>query len=394
MKRLQEIFAKSQKLVVGLISGTSMDGVDAALVRIRNQGAETNLELKHFITYPYPLGLKEKLLEISTSGQSRVDEICRFHVLLGEIFADAVKRLLNQAAVEPEQVDFIGSHGQTVQHLPEVTRLFDYKIRGTLQLGEPSVIAKRTGIITVADFRPADLALGGQGAPLIPYFDFIIFRSDEKDRGLLNMGGIANLTVLRRNCNLEDVIAFDTGPGNMVIDALMQNFFDKPFDEAGRTAQSGQPSSQLLRFALKHPFFKKSPPKSTGREQFGSTFYDAFLAEGKRLRLPPEDIIATAAELTARTIHDAYQRFVTPKLPIDELIVSGGGAKNGYIMDTLRKKFQGISVKTIDEYGIPSEAKEAVCFAVLANETLAGNANNVPGATGATQPTILGKICL
>ncbi|MFQ5863729.1 MAG: anhydro-N-acetylmuramic acid kinase [bacterium] len=392
MQYLQTIQRKSQKVAVGLMSGTSMDGVDAALVKIRNHGLETTLDLIHFITYPYPVGLREKIVEISMQG--KIDEICRFNVLLGEIFADAVMALLQATPIKPEQVDFIGSHGQTVQHLPEETTLFEYKIRSTLQLGEPSVIAKRTGILTVADFRPADMAEGGQGAPLIPYFDFIMFRSSEKNRALLNIGGIANLTVLKKNGSLEDVVAFDTGPGNMVIDALMQKLFNKPFDDEGHTAESGRVSPELLAFGLEQTFFKKPPPKSTGREEFGSAFCDKFLAKGSRLRLKPVDLIATAAEFTVMAIWQSCQEFAAPKTMIDELIVSGGGTENQHIMNSLRNKFQDISVKTIDEFGIPSEAKEAVCFAVLANETISGNLNNVPGATGAAKPTILGKICL
>jgi anhydro-N-acetylmuramic acid kinase len=393
MNYLQNILTKRQKLVIGLISGTSMDGVDAALVNIKNQGIDTKLELMNFLIHPYPNGLKEKILENSTPGVGRVDELCRLNFLLGEIFSEAVLALLDAAAVKPEEIDFIGSHGQTIQHLPGETALFGHKIKSTLQLGEPSVIAKRTGILTVADFRPADMAVGGQGAPLVPYFDFVMFRSIEKNRGLLNIGGISNLTIMSKDCAPEDVMAFDTGPGNMVIDALMQKLFDKPFDEDGHTAQCGQVSSKLLAFGLEHRFFKQPPPKSTGHEDFGTTFSEAFLAEGTRLNLAPADLITTAAELTAHSIFESYKNFVTKKFNIDELIVSGGGAKNPYIMHSLCDKFKNTSVKFIEEYGIPSEAKEAVCFAVLANETIAGNCNNLPGATGAKKATILGKIC-
>ncbi|MFQ5709073.1 MAG: anhydro-N-acetylmuramic acid kinase [bacterium] len=394
MNRLQKLFTKQEKHAVGLISGTSLDGVDAALVRIKNHGLATELELLHFITMPYPAPLKEKLLELSTPGQGSVDEICRVNVLLGEIFADAVSHLLDAAGVQAADVDLIGSHGQTVQHLPRERVDFGYKTRSTLQLGEPSVIAKRTGIITVADFRQADMAVGGEGAPLVPYFDFVVFRSAEKNRALLNLGGIANLTILRKNCSLEEVLAFDSGPANMLIDELMHRLFKKPFDENGVIARSGQPSKKLLARALQHDYFGRKPPKSTGREEFGMAFCTKFLEQANRLKLTPSDIVATAAEFTALSIWNSYRDFVAPEIPLDELIVSGGGTRNAAVMESLRLKFKGIVVTPIDTYGIPADAKEAICFAVLANETLAGHANNVPAATGASQPTVLGKICV
>ncbi len=394
MTRLQQIHAKSERLVLGLMSGTSVDGVDAALIKIKNSGVQTQLEVLRFITFPYPPGCKEKILEVSAPGRGAVDDICRMNVVIGEIFAEAALTLIREAGLSPPQIDLIGSHGQTIHHLPNEIEMFGYKIRATLQLGEPSVIAKRTGIVTVADFRPADLALGGQGAPLVSYFDFILFRSTEKHRALLNLGGIANFTILEKNCRIEDVIAFDTGPANMLIDALMQRMFNEPFDRDGRAAQAGRVSEELLAIALSHPYFKKPPPKSTGREEFGADVCSQFLQNALRMNVPPNDMIATAAELTARTVWQNYRDFVEPNITVDEVIVSGGGAKNGFIMNSLREKFHGVEVKLIDDFGIPSDAKEAVCFAVLANETIAGNPSNVPAATGAGQPTVLGKICL
>lgn len=395
MERLIKLHSKRQKRVIGLISGTSLDGVDAALVQIHDHGLETKLDLLHFITFPYPVGLKDTLLRVSTPGKGSVDEICRLNVLLGEIFADAVKALLDDASVDPASIDLIGSHGQTVQHLPKPRSDYDYLTRSTLQLGEPSVIAKRTGMVTVADFRPADMALGGQGAPLVPYFDFVIFRSEEKTRGMLNLGGIANLTVLHPNCPIDEVLAFDTGPANLLVDGLMQRLYGKPFDEDGQTAQSGRICEELLDQHLRHKYFSKKPPKSTGREEFGEAFSEKFLGDARACNLRPEDIIASAAELTARSVWNNYRDFVAAnKTEFDELIVSGGGVKNRFIMDSLRQKFASTAVKPTDEYGIPADAKEAICFAVLANETIAGNPNNVPAASGAQQPTIMGKICL
>jgi len=393
MNRLQKIISKPEKLGIGLISGTSLDGVDAALVRIKNSGLETKVELIRFITFPYPEGLREKLLEISTPGKGSVDEICRYNIVLGEIFANAINALLEKAGVNADEVDFVGSHGQTVHHLPKPEKVFDYTITSTLQLGEPSVIAKRAGILTVADFRPADMALGGQGAPLVPYLDFTLFRSLEKSRALLNIGGIANFTILKNGCSLSDVIAFDTGPGNMVIDFLMNELFSSPFDKNGEIASSGRVSEKLLDLTLKHPYFKKQPPKSTGREEFGSEFCEKFLAESERLNLSKEDSITAASELTVRSILAALKNFGSSEIVLDEIIVSGGGTENLYIMESLAAASGGVPVKPTDKYGIPSAAKEAILFALLANETICGNPGNVPSVTGANTATILGKIC-
>ncbi len=393
MKTIQEVQQKDEKLSIGLMSGTSLDGVDAALVRIKNSGFDTKVELVGFVTFPYPEGLKEGLMEISTPGKGSVDEVCRYNVVLGEIFADSVKTLLSNVGAKPDEVDFIGSHGQTVHHLPNSENMFGYTITSTLQLGEPSVIAKRTGIVTVADFRPADMALGGQGAPLVPYLDFTLFRSLEKSRALLNIGGIANVTILKKQCSLNDVIAFDTGPGNMVIDSLMNRFFSRPYDKGGEIASSGRASEELLNLTLEHPYFEEQPPKSTGREEFGAEFCEDFLADAGGLNLSKEDTITTATELTVRSITDALKKFVAPEIALDEIIVSGGGTENRYIMEGLANTAAVNSVKPIDEHGIPSAAKEAITFAVLANETICGNPGNIPSTTGAGAPTILGKIC-
>ncbi|MFQ5649485.1 MAG: anhydro-N-acetylmuramic acid kinase [bacterium] len=394
MQTLLTLLHKSEKLAIGLISGTSLDGVDAALVTLENHGLETEIELLHFLTFPYPDGLREKVMDCSSPGSGTVDEICRLNFVLAEVFADAALAVLQAANVAPGDVDFIGSHGQTVHHLPNEHTSFGYPIRSTLQLAEPSVIAKRTGILTVADFRPADMALGGQGAPLVPLFDFIVFRSPQKNRALVNIGGIANLTILKTNGTLEDLLAYDAGPGNMVVDYLMQAFFGRPYDADGKTALQGEVSVLLMDWALEHPYFKLMPPKATGRETFGAAFADRFRRQGEKLKLGAESIITTAAELTARTIWQSYQNDVAPETRLDEFVVSGGGAKNQYIMDRLGKLAGDINVYSIDKLGIPSDAKEAICFAVLANETLSGNPGNVPGATGARAATVLGKICL
>ncbi len=381
----------SPRLAIGLMSGTSMDGVDAALVEIQGSGLDTRCRLLHFHVHPYPDGLKEAILELA--GPDSAKRLCQLNVVIGKVFADATLALLARAGRSPEEVAFIGSHGQTVQHWPEATTLFGYPVRATLQIGEPAVIAKETGIVTVADFRPADLALDGQGAPLVPYFDWICFRDVEKNRLIVNLGGIANLTVLRKQADRSEVVAFDTGPGNMVIDALMSELFQRPYDRDGAVAQSGRVSEELLQFAMNHAYFKQRPPKSTGRESFGEAFVASFLEQARALGLSPTDSVATATELTAATVAQGYHRFVEPEVSCDEVIVSGGGTENATLMRALAARF-ACPVRRSDEFGIPSEAKEAMCFAVLANETLCLNPGNVPSATGAREATILGKICL
>jgi len=394
IEHLTTLAGKSERLIVGLMSGTSLDGVDAALVRVGNHGLETRIALQHFITFPYPDGLKETILEMSTPGRGCVDAICRLNVLIGEIFADAVDRLLKEAQVTAAAVDLIGSHGQTIQHLPDVVELFGHPVRATLQIGEPSVIAKRTGVVTIADFRPADLAVGGQGAPLVPYFDYLFFRSPTKNRALLNIGGIANMTILPCNGKLDDLVAFDTGPGNMVVDWLTQELLNQAYDDGGQTALRGTVSQPLLDRALEHAYFDMPPPKSTGREAFGATFAAEFLQNARALGLSTEDTIATATRLTMQTVWDCYQKHIRTAHEIDEWIVSGGGAKNRAMLSWLTQQAEPATVKRFDDFGFSADAKEAICFAVLANETLMGHANNAPSATGAAKPTIMGKICL
>jgi anhydro-N-acetylmuramic acid kinase len=391
-QRLKRLFSQKTKLIAGLMSGTSVDGIDAALVRVSGSGRSTKFETLAFITHPYPRGMKDYVLANSQPGAGSVDEICTMNMLIAHCFADAVKRLARTGRVALGEIDLIGSHGQTVQHMPERRKIFGKKIASTLQLGDPSVIAKLTGIVTVGDFRTGDMALGGQGAPLVPYFDYIAFGSARRSRALLNIGGIANLTILPKGCALEDVRAFDTGPGNMVIDQLMKKLFGKEYDRDGRRAASGKILPVLLDALRRHPYFSLRPPKSTGREMFGEKFVSALLASARSAR--PEDVIATATEFTAMTVYDQYRRFGQKSEKLDELIVSGGGARNPVVMDGLHHYFYPARVTAADDLGLSSDAKEAICFAILANETISGSAANVPAVTGASAPTVLGKICL
>lgn len=379
------------RLIIGLMSGTSLDGIDAVLLSVRGSGTKTRFRQLAFARYPFPRGVRNHLLKNSQPATSRVDEIARLNFVLAELYAEAVSFLARKAGKKLSQIDLIGSHGQTIQHLPKPATLFGHRIRATMQIGDPSVLATLTGVTTVGDFRVADMALGGQGAPLVPYFDWLVFRSKTTNRLLLNIGGIANITVLPKNCSADRVFAFDTGPGNMVVDSLMHEFYGKPCDFNGRTAASGDVSLDLFDQMARHPYLKVRPPKSTGREEFGEDFVESFL---KRARgYDREDIVATASQFTAYGIYEGYRRFVENRMRADELIVSGGGARNRFFVDELRRYFTGARVRLIDEFGISADAKEAVCFAILANETIAGHPTNLPGVTGAKRSVILGKVC-
>ncbi len=377
--------------IAGLMSGTSLDGVDAVLMRVRGSGALTEFTLLSHIALKFSPDLRKMLLKNSDPETSRVDEITRLNVLLAHTYADAVHSVARKAGIALSRISLIGSHGQTLHHLPKAHKMFGRTIRSTLQIGDPSVLAALTGITTVGDFRVADMAVGGEGAPLVPYFDWLAFRSRTKNRILLNVGGIANLTVMPRNCTLDQVTAFDTGPGNMITDALMQKLFRKRFDRNGAVASRGMISNDLLRWMSGHPFLKRKPPKSTGREEFGSLFVDALLKRAKNF--DKADIIATTSHFTSQSVFDSYRRFVEKKIHADELIISGGGAKNNFLVQSLQRQFKNIPIRSSDEFGVPYDAKEAMCFAILANETMAGNPANIPSVTGATKKVVLGKIC-
>ncbi len=392
MKSLERLSRKKSRLVIGLMSGTSADGLDAALVRISGRPGGPHVRLIAFETIPYPRGYRSYLLANSSAESVRLDQIARLDFRIAHFAADAVQRIVRRAGYTPRQIDLIGSHGQTIRHCPEPEMLFGIPVRATLQIGHPSVIAKLTGIITVGDFRPGDIAAGGTGAPLVPLFDYLMMRSDTKNRGLLNIGGIANITVCPKQRGIDRVTAFDTGPGNMMIDGCMRALFGKEFDRNGETASAGRINTRLLRQLMRHPYLRKPVPKSTGREMFGESFQRRILRASRSL--DPCDVITTVTEFTALSIYQACLRFCKGKHGIEELIVSGGGASNLYLMEALRRYFSDVTVLTSDALGIPADAKEAVCFALLANETISGRPGNVPGATGAEKPTILGIIAL
>jgi anhydro-N-acetylmuramic acid kinase len=381
----------ASSLVVGLMSGTSLDGIDAVLLRVRGSGSATRIVQLAYAEFPFPRGLRSALLKNSDPRTSRVDDITRLNVVVGDLYAQGVVRLARKAGVSLRSIDLIGSHGQTIQHLPRPVRMFGRTVRGTLQIGDPSVVAALTGITTVGDFRIADMAVGGQGAPLVPYFDWLMFRSRRKNRLLLNIGGIANITLLPKNCAPEEVTAFDTGPGNMVVDSLMHEFYGKPYDQDGRVAAKGAVSLDLFGAMVRHPYLRQRPPKSTGREEFGEEYLQKLLRSAKGY--DREDIVATASQFTAYAVFDGYRRFVGPRMQADEIIVSGGGARNRFFLDELQRYFSSSAVRRIEEFGMSGDAKEAICFGVLAHETMAGNAANLPLVTGARKRVVLGKIC-
>ncbi|WP_423747085.1 anhydro-N-acetylmuramic acid kinase (plasmid) [Haladaptatus sp. SPP-AMP-3] len=386
----------TERVVVGLMSGTSLDGVDAACCRIRRDGEtirDYDVTVESFVTREYDSAFRERLERVC-SDEGSVAEACRLNVALAAVFADAAESAADAANLDISAVDAIGSHGQTIRHEPEPRRLpvGDDRRRSTLQIGDGSYIAERTGVTTVADFRTADVAVGGHGAPLVPFADLALFADDESFRVAQNVGGIGNCTALPPGAEREDVTAFDTGPGNMVIDGVVELLTDgeRTYDRDGRMAREGTVHDAILDDALDEPYFRAEPPKSTGREQFGRSYAREFVAACRERNCTDEDVVATATALTARSIADAYRRFL-PNAP-DEIVVSGGGAYNPVLLDMLDAAVSA-PVRTIDEYGVGSDAKEAAAFALLAAAALDGVPNNVPDATGAVRPVVMGKRC-
>jgi anhydro-N-acetylmuramic acid kinase len=373
------------------MSGTSADGIDVALVRVAGRKAS----LENFAAFSFPREAQKEILKLGEGRPVTTREISQLNFLLGELFAAAALSACKKFRVPPAQIDVIGSHGQTVFHQGAPAAFHGRRIASTLQIGEASVIAARTGITTVGDFRPADIAAGGQGAPLVPFVDFLLYRNPRLGRVALNIGGIANVTVIPAGAAVEDVFAFDTGPGNMVIDALVRHFTRgrKGFDRNAEMAARGKLLLGLLQTLLRDKYFSRLPPKTAGREQYGEKYLRALLSHREARRARPEDIIRTATILTALSILDAFHHFILPKAKIGELIVSGGGAHNPLLMAQLESGLEGIRVRTADELGVPGDAKEAFAFAMLACETLRKRPANVPGATGAKKAVVLGKVC-
>ena len=381
-------------LVLGLMSGTSADGIDIALASISGAPPHLHAKLLGHTSNKFPTALRKEILRVAEQHPITAGELSQLNFRLGEVFAEAALAACRAFRVSPKRIALIGSHGQTIFHQGKPVPYLGRPTTSTLQIGEPSIIAARTGITTVGDFRPADIALGGQGAPLVPYADYVLYRHEKLGRVSLNLGGIANVTVIPAAAKPEQIFAFDTGPANMLIDALVAHFSHgrKRFDKDARIAQTGRSIPALLNELMRDPYLKLAPPKSTGREYYGQAYLKKVLALGNKHRAKSADLIRAATIFTALSVVDALNRFVLPKTKIHQLIVSGGGSRNPLLLVQLSAALGSIEILPSSSFGIPEDAKEAFAFALLAYESFHGRPGNLPSATGARGPAILGKI--
>ncbi|MFD1411388.1 anhydro-N-acetylmuramic acid kinase AnmK [Lapidilactobacillus gannanensis] len=371
-------------LAVGLMSGTSLDGTDAALVEITGVGPTTKVKLRRFASYPFASGLKTKIKAALAVETSDVEQICSLNFELGAIFGAAVVKICAEAKIAPQELTFVASHGQTVYHLPRPDR--PGLVPSTLQIGDPALIAERAQTAVISNFREADMAVGGQGAPIVPYSEYILYRSPEQTRILQNIGGIGNATVIPAAGELSDVVAFDTGPGNMIIDELCRRFYHEEYDRDGAHGAAGQVNQTVLQKLLQHPYFARPFPKTSGREDFGSEYVDQIM---QQFDLGADDWVATATALTAQSIAQAVKQFATAQT---ELIIGGGGSYNPTLVKMIQAALPKVKVGIQEDYGYSSDAKEAIAMVVLGNQTWHHQPSNVPSATGAKRPVILGRI--
>lgn len=376
-----------KQLAIGLMSGTSLDGIDVVMANIEGSYLDTKLTMISGKTIPYESSLLTKIEHCMNPALCTAELISSVHFELAIAYSNAIKELCSDNNVALSSIDFIASHGQTIYHINETTKAYH---QSSLQLGDGSVIANLCETTVVSNFRNADIAQGGCGAPLVPFADFVLFHNETLSVALQNIGGISNVTVLPKQCLLEDVYAFDTGPGNMMIDEAMKQLFQKPYDQEGLVARSGTVNSAVLNYLLSHPFLDKQPPKSTGREQFGEAFTKQLLYDFGSVE--PQDMICTLTHFTAITMANSYRDYILPKQDIDHIIVSGGGSKNTYLMELFQAELPHIRVMSSNQVGMNSDYKEALAFIILANETLHHQPSSVIGATGAKQSTILGQI--
>ncbi|MDR0270718.1 anhydro-N-acetylmuramic acid kinase [Paenibacillus sp.] len=395
MKR-ETLNMHANRYVVGLMSGTSVDGIDAAVVHITD-GAEGNIsvQLIAFENTPYPAAVRQEIFALFDPLRATVNKLGSMNVLLGELYAEAALSVIKAAGLTPADIAVIGSHGQTIYHAPETETLHGYDIHYTVQIGEGLVIAARAGIPCVTDFRPADMAAGGQGAPLVPFTEFLLYREDRRTLLLQNIGGIGNMTVIPAGCMQEQVFAFDTGPGNMIIDGIVERLFSGlTMDIGGEIARRGMVHAGMLELLKQNPYYSQPLPKSTGRELFGSSYIDWLLDEAGKQGVKPEDVVATVTLLTVWSIGDAYRRYVRDRQQADAMIVGGGGSYNPVLIGFLRQEMEpmGVQVMTQEQIGQSSDAKEAVAFALLADYAIRRQPNNLPNVTGAGRPVIMGKI--
>jgi anhydro-N-acetylmuramic acid kinase len=395
------------------MSGTSADSIDVALARISGAPPHLNAKLLNHTSLNFPTQIRKEILRVAEQQPISAGELSQLNFRLGEFFAEAALTACRRFRISPRRIDLIGSHGQTIFHQGQPVTYLGRRTASTLQIGEPAEIAARTGITTVADFRPADIALGGQGAPLVPYVDYLLYRDPQLGRVSLNLGGIANITVIPANAKPSQVFAFDTGPANMLIDALVSRFTHgrQRYDQDARLAQQGRSIPALIDDLMRDPYLKLAPPKSTGREYYGRTYVERLLRLGRKHHAKPDELIRAATIFTALSVIDALNRFVLPKTKIHQLIVSGGGARNPLILAQLQAALNAsvvgaqhaapqvrtnsgakIDVLPSTSFGIPESGKESFAFAILAYETFHHRPSNLPSATGAHGPAVLGKI--
>lgn len=382
-------------LVMGIMSGTSADGIEVALADVNGAPPKLRTRLVAHTSRRMPDALRKEVLRIAEGAACTAGEISQLNFRLGMAFADAAISACRELRVALSRVELIGSHGQTIFHQGRPVSFWGRATASTLQIGEPAVIAAETRIPTIADFRVADVAVGGQGAPLVPYADYLLYTDEKIGRVSLNLGGIGNLTVLPAAAKPSQVVAFDTGPGNMLMDALVWHFSRKKqkFDRGAKWARQGQTNPKVLKELLRDPFLRLGPPKSTGREYYGRAYFQELLRMAKKFDAGPHDLIRTTTEFTVASVVDALKRFVLRKTKVQQLIVSGGGAKNPLIMAQLAAALTPIEVMPSSKLGVPVEAKEAYAFALLAHETWKRRTGNLPSATGAERAVVLGKVC-
>jgi anhydro-N-acetylmuramic acid kinase len=391
------ITSQDRRYAVGLMSGTSVDGIDAAVVEINGvSGDQPQVRLIAFENTPYPTQAREEIFTLFDPKKATVDRMGRLNVWLGELYAKAALSVIATAGLDPKDITVIGSHGQTIYHAPEIQHMDGYDLHYTVQIGEGAVIAARTGIPCVSDFRTADMAVGGQGAPLVPFTEYLLYREDHRTLLLQNIGGIGNITVIPAGCAPEQVYAFDTGPGNMLIDGVVARLYpgEKTMDTGGAIADKGSISADLLLLLQQEAYYSLPLPKSTGREHFGSSYIDELLSYQQEHRLSSNDLVATVTMLTAWSIGEAYRRYIQHRNPSEVMIVGGGGSYNPVLIRFLKQEMEpmGVDVLIQEEVGLSSDAKEAIAFALLADYTIARMPNNLPRVTGAQRAVVMGKI--
>lgn len=389
---LTEVMNKSTKRVIGLMSGTSADGVDAALVRIDGHGMNSRIHQEAFLSIPFTKEVREAILAITRGDKGGSRELCLLGALLGQLYLEACQAVCKEAKISCEEVDLIGCHGQTVYHQPNPVEYLGRTIASTLQIGEPSLLCEKMGAIVVSDFRVRDMAAGGQGAPLVVYSEYLIYRSETDSIALQNIGGIGNITYLPAGCSMEEVIAFDTGPGNLLIDAGIARLTagKKRYDEGGAMAACYPVDQRLLDYMMEDPYLKRKPPKTTGREYYDEVFLNKVYQQAGEWKVSDGEVLRTLTRYTAETIALSVRMFL-PAMP-KRLVIGGGGSYNLTLLSDIRQCLPTTEVVTNEELGFSSDAKEAVAFAILANEAIHGNGNNVPAATGADHTVIMGKI--